>query len=721
MSTVVSCYYNVRSKFPPEKYVEWMNHFCQLSINLVLFTNKQSRQYISMFENKSNVYIVEQEVNEFVTARWRSFWEYCDEIDSEPKHSADLFQLWTNKVFFVDHAIKLNPFNSQYFVWTDIGVIRSPVGINSSKNYPNKLIKMLKDNETIYMAQVEPQQPHIEFQHNILSILHNKNNNSCGPVSFIAGGFFGGTINSLQLFKMDYEDQIQLFIKEKCYAGKEQNIFNNLYFTKERRVNILLLPCQRFEHDQRDSWFSFLTQLSISDQETSEIQQQIQQQRLQIPSDGKQKILEQLEENNNMIEEKKKTTEQFIENRNILDSRYHINKEHILQKRNELNNKQQEQNNVLDKKLEEQKQLQIQKTTLDSKLEEQNKILLEEEQNSTTKQIESSKKSTKQKQADILNQQMKTKQADILNQQIKTNQQEQDDVIKQINELYANIEEINSSIKQNEIQDNLLESQYKIDKEYWDSSINRLESEIQHLLQKNNGINIQLKNLEISTQQPKPICQKSLKQHNVPSDISVYLIGSTQHQNYKNKTLEVMRRMNNWNIELIEFKIEVRLSKFRSGAEAFIRALTNAKLPALIVEDDIALTGWIPQTLSDIPEDSDCIYVGLSTSAADMVNMTSIDENKWRVVSDKMIKIDNMLGTQSILVCTERFRTHWISQLQRSFDDDVHYDIYNARTLKNWNVYGYRLPWFYQDGSLQGAELATKVRVSDDGNNLIRF
>ena len=676
MSTVVSCYYNVRSKFPPETYVQWMNHFCQLSINLVLFTNKQSRQYISMFENKSNVYIVEQEVNEFVTARWRSFWEYCDEIDSEPKHSADLFQLWTNKVFFVDHAIKLNPFNTQYFVWTDIGVIRSPVGINSSKNYPDKIISMLKDQETIYMAQVEHQQPHVEFQNNILSVLQNKNNNSCGPVSFIAGGFFGGTINSLQLFKMDYEDQIQLFMREKCYAGKEQNIFNNLYFTKQRRVNILLLPCERFEHDQRDSWFSFLTQLSISDQEKSVIPKQVQ---LHIPSQGKQKIPEQLEQNNMMIEEKKKTQEHFIDNRNIMISKYHTSKEHILQQRNELNNKHQEQNNILDSKLVEQKQLKNQQTILD-----------EEVKNSTT-----SKKTTKQKQTDIMK------------------QQTQEDIEKQINVLQANIEEIKSSIKQIEIQDNLLDSQYATDKEYWDSSMNRSETEIQYLLQKNNGIDIQLKNLEI--------CQKSLKQHNVPSDISVYLIGSTQHQNYRNKTLEVMRRMNNWNIELIEFKIEVRLSKFRSGAEAFIRALTNAKLPALIVEDDIALTDWIPQSLCDIPEDSDCIYVGLSTSAADLVNMTSIDENRWRVVSDKMIKIDNMLGTQSILVCTERFRNHWISQLQRSFDDDVHYDIYNARTLKDWNVYGYRLPWFYQDGSLQGAELATKVRVSDDGNNLIRF
>jgi len=61
------------------------------------------------------------------------------------------------KTFMLYDAYKSNPFNSNYFIWTDIGIIRSISQLNDLLLYPNnnKIIDVFDENKII-MSCVKP-------------------------------------------------------------------------------------------------------------------------------------------------------------------------------------------------------------------------------------------------------------------------------------------------------------------------------------------------------------------------------------------------------------------------------------------------------------------------------------------------------------------------------------------------------------------------------------
>ena len=59
-------------------------------------------------------------------------------MDTEKRihKSYQLFQVWLSKSYFVVEAIKINPFQSQVFVWSDIGCFRSQPRYNQLVIHP---------------------------------------------------------------------------------------------------------------------------------------------------------------------------------------------------------------------------------------------------------------------------------------------------------------------------------------------------------------------------------------------------------------------------------------------------------------------------------------------------------------------------------------------------------------------------------------------------------
>ena len=51
--TFSSCFYIIKSKFNPEKYVEWMNNFISIvnNFNLVIYSDLNSYKYIKTNNN----------------------------------------------------------------------------------------------------------------------------------------------------------------------------------------------------------------------------------------------------------------------------------------------------------------------------------------------------------------------------------------------------------------------------------------------------------------------------------------------------------------------------------------------------------------------------------------------------------------------------------------------------------------------------------------------
>ena len=45
-------------------------------------------------------------------------------MKTHPKHcpSIELNLIWNEKIFFIEKAKNINPFNSEYFMWVDAGI-----------------------------------------------------------------------------------------------------------------------------------------------------------------------------------------------------------------------------------------------------------------------------------------------------------------------------------------------------------------------------------------------------------------------------------------------------------------------------------------------------------------------------------------------------------------------------------------------------------------------
>lgn len=72
-------------------------------------------------------------------------------IDPEAfRHSPELYAVWAQKV--VSRAAKENPFNTEYFMWTDIRAFRTPIPDLMRKTYPTS--QHFRDDKKVFFSSV---------------------------------------------------------------------------------------------------------------------------------------------------------------------------------------------------------------------------------------------------------------------------------------------------------------------------------------------------------------------------------------------------------------------------------------------------------------------------------------------------------------------------------------------------------------------------------------
>ena len=129
-ATVVSAYYEMKSKYDTGKYRQWLRLFLEsVQCYLVFFTDESLAPFIEecreKWKDRTKVVILPRE-------GWRAnmefppgFWEAQYKLDPEAStHSPELYKVWYEKKEFVKRAIALNPFEHDDFVWTDAGIVR---------------------------------------------------------------------------------------------------------------------------------------------------------------------------------------------------------------------------------------------------------------------------------------------------------------------------------------------------------------------------------------------------------------------------------------------------------------------------------------------------------------------------------------------------------------------------------------------------------------------
>jgi hypothetical protein len=135
--TLVTAYFRAKSKYPSTKYDEWMQNMMSLKDPLVIFTQPDLVEMMSNLRSDPSLstIIIPCTLEDLPISKLKSdlafehagktlsFWEHQLEIDPEKnRHSSYyVFWIWLSKSWLVEQAIQRNFFQSEFFVYTDIG------------------------------------------------------------------------------------------------------------------------------------------------------------------------------------------------------------------------------------------------------------------------------------------------------------------------------------------------------------------------------------------------------------------------------------------------------------------------------------------------------------------------------------------------------------------------------------------------------------------------
>lgn len=189
------------------------------------------------------------------------------------------------------------------------------------------------------------------------------------------------------------------------------------------------------------------------------------------------------------------------------------------------------------------------------------------------------------------------------------------------------------------------------------------------------------------------------------------------------------KRVAHMNKEFSEYDItevnpvpmNIGISKTQSGATGFCRMLdlairnqdkTKSFQPFVLLEDDIKKYRDFPSEL-DIPDNSDILYIGLSswgmTNAKRGSNGTVCMSNVKN--SPEVMKVYNMLSTHGFIVCS----LTGLLTLQKCLLEDFYrnrgYDMTLAHIQPHINAYALKIPLVFQYYALGGKEIDTKFQI----------
>ena len=241
--TFVTCWYNLKCKFPEQKYQSWISNFLQYveNFNLIIYTDKNSLSILENYKDNHKIKIIIFEKEDW------ELYKLKDKFSQNHKRNNLLntngrrrcyHALVSENKFFVEKAIQDKIFESDYYGWCDIGYFRD----STPKNWPTQYKIDLLDKNKIYYTLVN---------RSTLFVLKNIKKRT-GKVLIpnkqvsIAGGFFIGH-------------------REKCtewcefFETKLNHYFSNNMLVKDDQIIILdcILENESFFELINGGWFNF--------------------------------------------------------------------------------------------------------------------------------------------------------------------------------------------------------------------------------------------------------------------------------------------------------------------------------------------------------------------------------------------------------------------------------------------------------------------------------
>lgn len=278
--TLSTCWYNIKSKFPSTKYLEWTNNFLSIvnNFNLVIYTDRESLAFLQpLFVNNPVIFskigvkikIIIKPFETFYGYKYKDAWIKNHEtsgIDLHKKIDWKLNMLWCEKVHFVNETVTNKYFDTLFYGWCDIGYFRNnedTMHTSQLLSWPNpaKLLDHSFLKKGIHYGCVEDNRAIFNsLRQDILN--HYKNDkrkeknepptnklfNKC-----FAGGFFIIRPALTQTFVSIFDSKLQYYFNNEYVIKDDQTILLDCIFNNPQLFGIHWDQC----YTKYDNWFMF--------------------------------------------------------------------------------------------------------------------------------------------------------------------------------------------------------------------------------------------------------------------------------------------------------------------------------------------------------------------------------------------------------------------------------------------------------------------------------
>ena len=254
-TTVISMYFSLeKSKHTHDSYRIWIvNTLTSIKAPMIIFTDNETKEFIYFIRSNMNyrtkIIIYEnvwEIMKELEIKRNKSYIdEYLNGKHSKNnKYRQDLYATWNIKAYLCNKAVKMNPYNSTFFIYTDMGAFRSNANWNESMSIPE-----WPDNSFVKELNVK---------------LHNKI--MFGQIDFgydyimIEGGFFCGNKIAFQSFDDMFYEQHDLDMKNGVLfdgLNDDQTIMGKLAFETNKNMIVILVTNDKKCKREYDPWFFY--------------------------------------------------------------------------------------------------------------------------------------------------------------------------------------------------------------------------------------------------------------------------------------------------------------------------------------------------------------------------------------------------------------------------------------------------------------------------------
>jgi len=238
--TIVTAYYEFpKKKHTTDSYYQWIENFLpNIDSYMCIFTDEASYDKLYKLREKfiKKTFIIVKPFEKLFCYKYMDYWEHDYIRDHEQIHHPYLYIIWNEKSMFMLEAMRLNPFNTCFYAWTDIGMVREKKDIQYISKYPNKDIISTLKKDKIYLLNLN-EFSDLDLNQNVPTELFRYQNNVR-----TGGGIILGHKDIILRWTNEYYNMMEEFMKNSFFAGKDQSIMSNLYIKYRDDLIELIKP-----------------------------------------------------------------------------------------------------------------------------------------------------------------------------------------------------------------------------------------------------------------------------------------------------------------------------------------------------------------------------------------------------------------------------------------------------------------------------------------------